>query len=131
MDEMSFEKVMPKDAVVFDREETELVTNITNKKLRDILTNSYGYSEDKLRTIFGGQKCSTKEQCEFNWALKSMKRDHNILLRDLFLYFDTFTSTDKVLTFVDDDTLAVIKNELAGLYNRKLVRNDLWKTQRT
>lgn len=123
---LEFENLTPKDPVLFDREENDLVTSLTNKKIQDILT-AHGYPENKLRTIFEGQRCSTKEQCELNWTLKKIKKDHNLLLRDVFLYFDTFTTIEKILTFIDADTIGVLKTELADEYNRKLVRNDLFK----
>jgi hypothetical protein len=129
MDDINYDNISPKDPVEFDREEVELVSALTNNKIQNVLTR-YGYPEDKLRTIFSGQKCSSKEQCELNWALKSIKKVDFIMLRDIMLYLDTFTTVDKILAFLDGDTIGCLKAELAVEYNRKLIKNDLWKTRR-
>ena len=125
-----FENLMPKDPILFDREENELVASMTNKTIQDILTAN-GYPENKLRTIFAGQRCSSKEQCELNWTLKNIKREYNMPLRDVFLYFDTFAVIENILTFIDADTVSVLKAELAVQYNRKLIKNDLFKCKTT
>ena len=125
-----YDNLSPQDPVVFDREETTIVFNLTNKKIQEVL-DGYGYVENKLRTIFEGQKCSSKEQCELNWTLKTIKNTDKIMLRDMILYFDTFTTVEKILNFLDADTIGCLRVELAEEYNRKLTKNDLWKIRHT
>lgn len=118
-----YENIKPRDPVVYDKEETELVENVINEKL-ELLFDQHGYSALKLKTIFQGLRCSTNEKLNLNYTIKMIKRQENIPVKDILIFFQLFAPVEKILSFIDADLILSAKKELSEEYGFKLSKSE-------
>ena len=121
-----YENIRPRDQVVYDREETELVENVINEKLEGFF-DGYGYTTLKLKTIFQGLRCPTNEKLNLNYTIKLIRKQANVPVKDILIFFQIFAPVDKILNFIDADLVLCAKKELAEDYGFKLSKSERYK----
>lgn len=118
-----YANIKPRDPVVYDKEETDLVEKVINEKLEKFF-DERGYPTLKLKTIFQGQRCSTNEKLNLNYTIKMIRRQENIPVKDILIFFQLFAPIEKILSFIDADLILSAKKELAEEYGLKLSKSE-------
>jgi len=118
-----YSNIKPRDPVIYDKEESELIDNVVNEKLEKFF-DEHGYTTIKLKTIFQGLRCPTNEKLNLNYAIKMVRRQENIPVKDILIFFQLFAPVEKVLSFIDADLILSAKKELAEEYGLKLSKSE-------
>lgn len=118
-----YENIKPRDAVDYDKEETELVENVINGRLQKAF-DEYSYTELKLKTIFQGLRCSTNEKLNLNYTIKMVRKYNDVPVKDILIFFQTFAPVERVLQFIDADLVLTAKKELADEYGFRLTKSE-------
>lgn len=105
--------------------EKELVTGILRAEFFDWMEEN-GYDLDKLKNIFDGKKLSASEQSRFNIMVRKAKKEANISLTEIIMFFEeSFAKFKKILSVFDGETKFELKKELSEKFHIKLEETNL------
>ena len=125
---------MPKNEIVMQdgmfninnrTNEKELVNNILRTEFFDWMKEN-GYDIDKITEIFDGKKLSASEQSRFNIILRKSKKEMNISLTEIIMFFEeSFEKFKKILQVFDGETKFELKKELSEKFHIKIEETNL------
>jgi hypothetical protein len=111
--------------LINDSSENNYLDMIDRKKFYEILQEKYKY--DYL-TFFNSKTVSSIEKENFNSLLKKLKKNHDINIVESLLYFEhDFLDMLTLISFLDDDTKYMVKDELSKNHHKKLLKTKLGK----
>jgi hypothetical protein len=107
--------------------EREIIHDIYRKEFFQWMEEN-GFDYNTFRRMFECKRISSIEQNKFNIALRKAKESIRIDLIDSVLYLEeSFVKIKKILSFLDDDTKSILKNELSKKYKIEIEKSELWK----
>jgi len=85
-----------------------------------------GYDIEKIKNILDGTKLSATEQSRFNLLIRRAKKETNITLTEMIMFFEEqFAKFKKILSVFDGETNFELKKELAAKFHIKLEETNL------
>lgn len=125
---MAKNEVVVKDSMFSIKEksnEKELMNNILRDEFFKWMEER-GYDQNKLKSIFECKKINDLDQINFNDILRRAKKQMNISLTDMIMFFEeTFETFKKLLLVFDGETTFELKKELSKKYHIKLDETNL------
>lgn len=107
--------------------ENDIMDNICKEEFFEWL-NAEGCTIKELKSIFESKRISSNEQMRFNLIIRKANREIHIDIIDIILYFEeNFSRFKKIIAILDEETMKMLKDELAKKYNIKLSKSILYK----
>ena len=105
--------------------ESEVISEILRNEFYKWMEEN-GYELEKIKSIFDGTKLSATEQSRFNLLIRRAKKETNISLTEMIMFFEEqFTKFKKILTVFDGESKFELKKELSSKFHIKLEETNL------
>jgi len=105
--------------------ESEVISEILRNEFYKWMEEN-GYELEKIKSIFDGTKLSATEQSRFNLLIRRAKKETNISLTEMIMFFEEqFAKFKKILTVFDGESKFELKKELSSKFHIKLEETNL------
>jgi hypothetical protein len=113
------------DSINKKTHETDLIDEILKNEFFKMMKDS-GFDFNVLKEMFESKRITVNEQFKFNICIRRVKKELNMSFIDCVVFIEEyFAKLKKVIGILDEESMCLLKNELADKYKLNIPKSKL------